>query len=353
MNNTILIIEDNRDVRENTSEILELANYTVLTANDGKEGLEIARKNKLDLILCDIMMPELDGYGVLRAIENTPDMAGVPFVFITAKSEAKDFRRGMDLGADDYLTKPFTGNDLLRVVSARIKKNQILKEKFNKNFEDLESLINEVKTNKDITVFSEHRTIKKVQKKEHIYMEIDTPNYLYFIVKGKVKTFKTNELGKEFITEIYKEGDFFGYHALLDHSNHKESAVAIEDAEISPIPKNDFFQLLFSNNEISLKFIKLISNNLLEAESNLLKLAYNSARKRVAEALLFIYSKYFPEDRENEYFPVARENISALAGISPESVSRNLTDFKEDKLIEIDNGIIKILNFKKLRNLKN
>lgn len=353
MNNTILIIEDNRDVRENTSEILELANYNVLTANDGKEGLEIARKNKLDLILCDIMMPELDGYGVLRAIENTPDMAGVPFVFITAKSEAKDFRRGMDLGADDYLTKPFTGNDLLRVVSARIKKNQILKEKFNKNFEDLEGLINEVKTNKEIGIFSEHRTIKKVQKKEHIYMEIDTPNFLYFIVRGKIKTFKTNELGKEFITEIYKEGDFFGYHALLDHSNHKESAVAIEDSEVSPIPKNDFFQLLFSNNEISLKFIKLISNNLIEAEENLLKLAYNSARKRVAEALLFIYSKYFPEDRENEYFPVARENISALAGISPESVSRNLTDFKEDKLIEIDNGIIKILNFKKLRNLKN
>ncbi len=353
INNTVLIIEDNKDVRENTSEILKLANYNVLTANDGMEGLEIARNNKLDLILCDIMMPELDGYGVLRAIENNPDMTGVPFVFITAKAEAKDFRVGMDLGADDYLTKPFTGTDLLRVVSSRIKKNQSLMDKFNRNFEDLDSLINVVKADKEMNAFSEHRTIKKVQRKEHVYLEIDTPNFLYYVVKGKIKTFKTNELGKEFITEIYKEGDFFGYHALLDQSNHKEAAVAIEDSEISPIPKNDFYQLLFSNNEVSLKFIKLLSNNLLEAEENLLKLAYNSARKRVSEALLFIYSKYFSEDKENEYFPVARENISALAGISPESVSRNLTEFKEDKLIEIDNGIIKILNFKKLRNLKN
>lgn len=353
MNNTILIIEDNIDMRENTAEILELANFNVLSANDGKEGLELAKKNKLDLILCDIMMPELDGFGVLRAIENIPEMAGIPFVFITAKSEKSDFRKGMDLGADDYLTKPFTGNDLLRVVNARIKKNQTLKERFNKNLEGLENLINEVKTNQDMTVFSEQRVIKKLQKKEHVYMEVDTPNFLYFVIKGKIKTFKTNELGKEYITEIYKEGDFFGYNALLDNSSHKESAMAIEESEVSPIPKKDFFQLLFSNNEISLKFIKLISNNLAEAEGKLLKIAYDSARKRVSEALLFIYGKYFPEDRENVFFPVVRENLSALAGISPESVSRNLTDFKEDNLIEINNGIIKILNFKKLRNLKN
>ena len=353
MNNTILIIEDNKDVRDNTSEILELANYNVLKAGDGMEGLEIAKKNKLDLILCDIMMPELDGYGVIRAIENNMDLATVPFIFITSKSEARDFRMGMDLGADDYLTKPFTGHELLRVVNARIKKSQTLKDKFNKSFENLETLLNDVKSKKDINLFSEHRMIRKIQKKERVYMEIDTPNFLYFIVKGKIKTYKTNDLGKEFITEIYKEGDFFGYHALLDHSNHKESAVAIEDSEITPIPKNDFYQLLFANNEVSLKFIKLLSNNLIEAEENLLKLAYNSARKRVAEALLFIYGKYHQEDKEDVFVPVARENLSALAGISPESVSRNLTDFKEDKLIEIDNGIIRIINFKKLRNLKN
>ncbi len=353
MNDTILVIEDNIGVRENTSEILELANYNVMTAGDGKEGLDIAKKNKLDLILCDITMPELDGYGVLRAVENIPEMATIPFVFITAKTEPEDFRKGMDLGADDYLAKPFNGTDLLRVVSARIKKNKNIKDKFNKNFDDLESILNETKSNKEISLFSEHRTIKKIQKKEHIYMEIDTPNYIYFVVKGKIKTFKTNELGKEFITEIYKEGDFFGYHALLDHSDHKEAAVAMEDSEISPIPKNDFYQLLFSNNDVSLKFIKLLSHNLLDAEENLLKLAYNSARKRVAEALLFIFSKYYPDDRADIFIPIARENISSLAGISPESVSRNLTEFKEDKLIEIDNGIIKIIDFKKLRNIKN
>src|ERR1035437_6563147 len=124
MSNTILSIEDNKDMRENTNEILQLAGYTTHSADDGKHGLELAHKHKPDLILCDIMMPELDGYGVIRALENIPEMVGVPFVFMTAKSEKSDFRKGMDLGADDYLTKPFNGADLLKVVSARLRKSE-------------------------------------------------------------------------------------------------------------------------------------------------------------------------------------------------------------------------------------
>ena len=122
MSASILIIEDSGEIRENTAELLELAGYDVTTAVNGKDGLEQARKIQPDLILCDIMMPELDGYGVLRALENIPELTGTPFIFFTAKSEKSDFRAGMDLGADDYLTKPFTGDDLLRVVSARLKK---------------------------------------------------------------------------------------------------------------------------------------------------------------------------------------------------------------------------------------
>ena len=350
MSNTILVIEDNESMRENTSELLELAGYKVVSAENGKLGLDAARKNIPDLILCDIMMPELDGYGVKRALENMPDLIGVPFVYLSAKSEKSDFRVGMDLGADDYLIKPFSGDDLLKVVAARIKKSQRIKKSTN-NITGLNSLMDEAKTVKDISNLSANRTIKKLKAKEILFREGDTPNYLYFVISGKIKTFKTNEWAKECITEISGEGDSFGYKALLNGTNYTELAAAMEDSEIALIPKSDFFQLLYSNNDVSLKFIQFIANNLQEAEEKILKMAYDSARKKVAEALLFLHRKYQPG--ENEFFAIHRENLSSLAGIAPESISRNLTDFREEGLIETANGGIRILNLRKLEALKN
>ena len=107
MSKQVLIIEDNTDIRENIVEILELADFTVLQANNGKIGVDLALKNKPDIILCDIMMPDLDGYGVLYMLNKNPETATIPFIFLTAKAERVDLRKGMEMGADDYLTKPF------------------------------------------------------------------------------------------------------------------------------------------------------------------------------------------------------------------------------------------------------
>jgi CRP/FNR family cyclic AMP-dependent transcriptional regulator len=103
----ILVIEDNKIVRENTAEILELAGFKVFTAANGKIGVEMAVKHKPDMILCDIMMPELDGYGVVHLLSRNSQTSSIPFIFLTAKAESTDFRKGMDMGADDYITKPF------------------------------------------------------------------------------------------------------------------------------------------------------------------------------------------------------------------------------------------------------
>ncbi|MCB9194172.1 MAG: response regulator, partial [Flavobacteriales bacterium] len=103
---TILLIEDDVDMRENTSEILELANFRVLKAENGRRGVDLARKEVPDLVLCDIMMPDLDGYGVLHLLGRDPSTAEIPFIFLSAKAERGDIRKGMELGADDYLTKP-------------------------------------------------------------------------------------------------------------------------------------------------------------------------------------------------------------------------------------------------------
>ncbi len=130
---TILLIEDNQEVRENSAEILELANYKVLQADNGKTGIELAQKTIPDLIICDIMMPVLDGYGVIHLLSKNDATAGIPFIFLTAKTERSDFRKGMELGADDYITKPFDDVELLNAVESRLKKIDLVKSKFEKN----------------------------------------------------------------------------------------------------------------------------------------------------------------------------------------------------------------------------
>lgn len=203
----------------------------------------------------------------------------------------------------------------------------------------------------EIQGLSKSVIIKNKKKKSFLYMKGDEPSFLYFVVKGKVKTVKTNEHGKVFITEIHNEGNCFGYAAILDNTNHKESAVIMEDAEIAMLPKEEFFHLLLTNARFSLQFMKCMSSRLSSSEEKLLNIAYDSARKRVAEALLFIHKKFQVNDDLS--FVINRENISSLAGIAPESVSRNLTHFREEGLIETDHGNIKIVDFKKLEMIKN
>jgi DNA-binding NarL/FixJ family response regulator len=122
---TILVIEDQPDMRTNIATILSMEGYEVLTAEHGKEGLATAKEDKPDLILCDVMMPELDGYGVLEGLREDRTVAGTPFIFLTAKGEKRDVRAGMNLGADDYLTKPVAASDLLAAIAARLNRERV------------------------------------------------------------------------------------------------------------------------------------------------------------------------------------------------------------------------------------
>lgn len=354
MAHNVLIIEDNEDVLENMKEILELSNYKVQLARNGKEGLSIAQQNIPDIILCDVMMPELDGYGVLNGINNNPKTKNIPFVFVTAKSEKNDFRVGMDLGADDYLTKPFNGNDLLSMVSSRLKKAEVLSNLLKNDGKNLEEFFN----NPDVPIeniysLSDKIIAKKIRKKETLFIEGDSSKYLYFLVFGKIKTFRINEQGKEYITQVYKDKEFFGYSSLLEANIYQETAEALEDSEIACISKQDFHQLLMSSAELPTKFIKFITSDLSESNNKLINLAYNSARKRVADAILYLGNKYHVELKDGDKFTISRDDISSISAVSPESVSRNFTDLRTEKLIEFENGQLKILNLKKLNSLKN
>lgn len=349
---TILLIEDNADIRENTAEILELANFKVLTAENGKNGVAIAIDEKPDLIICDIMMPILDGYGVIHMLQKNEQTKEIPFIFLTAKAERTEIRKGMELGADDYLTKPFTGAELLNAIEARFRKLDALKLKFS-GMQGMDSLVAHISGDVALNEFIANRQQSKLKKKQIIYSEGNHPYRLYYVQSGKVKTYKTNSDGKELIVSLYSEGDFFGYIALLEGTIYKESAETIEESEIIALPKNEFDELLNSNKEVMQKFIQLLANNVSEKEEQLLGIAYNSMRKKVADALILLCKKYKKEHEPQFSMHISRENLANIAGTAKESLIRTLSDFKDEKLIDIQEGNIVILNETKLSNMLN
>ncbi|MFD2512494.1 response regulator [Pontibacter locisalis] len=351
----ILLIEDNHEIRENIAEILTLANYEILEAENGKVGVDLAKREHPDLIICDIMMPQLDGYGVLRMLSGNTDTASIPFIFLTAKSEKEDFRKGMNLGADDYLIKPFDDLELLDAVEMRLKKNENLKAGFKKDAEGLSDFLQEAKAQENLEMLtSDKQKLQHFKKKQTLFLEGNYPHALYFLNKGKVKTYKSNEEGREYITNLYKDGDFIGYLDLIEDKAYRESAVVMEDSEIYVISKEDFFMLLHNNRLVANQFIKILSDNLAEREDRLLKLAYNSVRKRVAEALLFVEKQYVDNNKSPEtQVSISREDLASIVGASKETVIRTLADFKDEKLIKSQGSKITIINNEKLRKMRN
>ena len=351
---SILLIEDNEDLRENTAEILELANFKVHTAENGKIGVKMARELLPDLIICDIMMPELDGFGVLFALSKNAETENIPFIFLTAKSERSDIRKGMNLGADDYLVKPFDEMELLDAIETRLKKSERLHLQRAAQHKSLDRISQEARSMEDLKNLSEDVTHKTYKKKTIIFSAHTLPHVLYYVVSGKVKTFKVNEDGKEYITGLYKAGDFFGFIELIQETPYQSSAMTLEESEICTISKKDFFALIYNNHEIAQKFIKLLSNSVMEKEEQLLKMAYNSVRKRVAEALMLLYDRYHKDaNGENFSMAISREDLANIAGTAKETLIRTLADFKEEKLIRIQGAEITILNKDKLLFMKN
>jgi CRP-like cAMP-binding protein len=348
----ILLIEDNEALRENTAEILTLANYHIITAENGKIGVEKAIANPPDLIVCDIMMPVLDGYGVYQIISKHPNLQHIPFIFLSAKSERTDLRKGMEMGADDYITKPFSDSELINAIRARLEKIRI-QQQGGKAIETWYQIVADLGNKDEMHKALENHDIIEYKKKQVIYAEGQHPNKLYYIQAGKVKIFKTSDTGKELITGLLSAGDFFGHIPLIENVVYEEFAETLEESSIRVIPRKEFEELLTTNQEIALKVIKLLANNIAEKEHQLVALAYHSLRKRVADALLTLKKKYAKEGDELFSMSISREDLANIAGTATESLIRTLSDFKNEKLIEIKDGKITILEEKKLLNLFN
>jgi CRP-like cAMP-binding protein/FixJ family two-component response regulator len=348
----ILLIEDDTVMRENTAEILELANFDIQTAENGKKGVTLAKEFCPDIIICDIMMPELDGYGVLHMLSKEPSTSAIPFIFLTAKAEKSEVRKGMELGADDYLTKPFEETELLNAIEMRFKKVESFKKKFSQDLDGLDQFLDSARGLKELEALSQEKRIVKYKKKQIVFHEGDKPQYLYFISKGKVKTYKMHDDGKEYVTNVSKAGDFFGLTPLFENKPYSDSAILLEDSEVKKIPKEDFLSLIYKNRDVAAQFMKILSSNVDEREKQLLSLAYDSVRKRTAEVLVNLEKRYSVEGNSETEIVVTREDLAGMAGTATETVIRCLSDFKEDNLIEARGRKIVVLNLEGLKEVQ-
>lgn len=356
MKTKIVIIEDSEDIRENTAELLELSGFEVLKAADGLEGVRLVKTSAPDLIICDIMMPHLDGFGVLQVLGQSPELSKIPFIFLTAKTDRSDVRKGMELGADDFLTKPFQEIELLKAIEIRLKKSkngQILSrnEDIADQNKDIE-LAQEALSFLDLPNFSGDTKTHLYSKKNTVYTEGDTPHRIYFLESGKIKTFHTSQEGKLFITSFVNEGDFFGFVDVLENQSYRETAEALEDCKIVSIAASEFLRLIDENVHLEVFFRKALTAYLFQNEKILFSMAYQSLRKRVALALVELAETFGGTINKPFTIRLSREDLANRVGTATESVIRTLSEFKKDGLIEIKGGEMTILDLKALIGLK-
>lgn len=343
---TLLIIEDHDDIRESTAEILELAGYKVFTAPEGKTGVELAIKHLPQLIICDIMMPVLDGYGVLYLLSQNKETQHIPIIFITAKAERSDLRKAMEMGADDYITKPFDDIELLTAIESRLKKLAKGKEAHTSqsNREEEEFLF------KKLIESGRERVYKR---KQLIYQEGDTPVYMYQVLKGNIRNFLFHQDGRELTTAVLKEGDFFGYESILMKKKYPDNAETLEETTLRLINKDDFFQLLERNPGINHRFIQLLSKNILLKDEQMMGFAYHSVRKRIANALVSIAEKFKANPESDSCsFRISRDDLASIAGTANETISRTLADFIEEKLLNKEGNLIIVPSIQELKNVR-
>ena len=342
----------------------------MVQADNGKAGIELARQNRPDLIICDIMMPELDGYGVLHIVRKDPDLADTPFVFLTAKAELGNFRTGMNLGADDYLTKPFDDLTLLKAVEIRLNKNaetppdpttsSARQDKL------MRAILNQAGTRETLC---ENYPTTQYNRKHRLFTAGTWPTALYLVHQGVVKLSKQDALGNEYITSLLGTGDFVGYLPLLQDDPYAETAELLEDAQVCTIPRADVTALLHYPDVVD-ELIRMLTGEVASLQDRLLKLAYQPVRKRVTEALLMVQQKFYPlptspqpenlsASAQDNPAPVvsppmtlSRENWAHLVGASTETVIRILSDLRTEGLIDIQASQITLLDMDKLNRVK-
>ncbi|WP_299396897.1 response regulator [uncultured Gelidibacter sp.] len=343
----LLLIEDDTVLRENTAELLELSDFQVMTAPNGKIGMHLAKEHLPDLIVCDIMMPEMDGYAVLEALSNDANTKHIPFIYLSAKTERHDVRRGMNLGADDYITKPFSEEELISAIESRLSKVAIIRESQKDTVDENHT---ELRTLNDLkNFFDDNGETLIVAEGENIYEEGHHANTIYLINKGLVKCHKLDEQGKELTTALHKEDDLFGYTSFTENTPYQETATAIQKSELVGVSKHILKGILNTNHQVTLELIDLLTEDLKGTKDQLLQMAYSSVHKKTATTILKFAEKL--NKKPDEAIRISRNDLASVAGIATETLIRTMSSFKKEGILEIEGRNIRILDIEKLKTI--
>ncbi|CAH1000700.1 Regulator of RpoS [Neolewinella maritima] len=349
---TVLIIEDNQEVRENLAEILDLYGYRTRTAANGLEGAKLAIEHLPDIILCDIMMPELDGFGVLNLLAGNDRTAAIPFVFITARTEAADVRRGMNLGADDYITKPFYKDELLQVVRTRLKKAAL---------RSAEAAAESVPAASPPHLSDPQRGMRKLEEAFATYgtqrtygagdtlvREGEYPHCVYRVTEGRVHLSRTHEYGRDYIIAELGPGELFGIPSVLERSplHYTARAAASGGCTCVLLPTARLLTLINTDRSVTEALMHVLAGRVVRHSEHLVNQAYDSVRRRTALVLCDLSERY-----GDEPIVLSREELAQMVGSTKESVIRALSDFKRDQLLQTEGRLIRIVAPSALRSL--
>lgn len=339
----LLIIEDNDEVRENLVEILELYGYTTSEASNGLEGVKSCIENPPDLILCDVMMPELDGFGVLNLLTENERTAGIPFVFITARTETEDIRRGMNLGADDYITKPFYKDELLQVIRTRLKKaaSRTRSAPAHIHLSDPDRGIATLKQ-----AFADQGREKSFSPGQLMVREGEFPHNVYRVVSGSVHLSRSHDYGRDYIIADLGPGEIFGIPLVLENTPYHYAAKAMQETVCQLLPAKNLLDLINTDRSVTEAVMRLLAGRVVEHSERLVHQAYDSVRRRTALVVCDLHEKY-----NGQAISLSREELAQIVGSTKESVIRALSDFKRENLLATDGKHIVIHDVKGLRSL--
>lgn len=344
---TILVIEDNDEVRENLVEILELHGYTVMARPDGIAGVKQAIDTPPDLILCDVMMPELDGYGVLNILGQNERTASVPFVFITAKTETSDIRRGMNLGADDYITKPFYKDELLGVIETRLRK-AMHRVPPPSDADPSPHLHN---PDRGISKLKEHFTevgwTKVYSQGDTIVREGEYPHFVYLVKRGQTHLTRLHEYGRQYIIATVGPEEIFGVPSTLENAPfHYTATVASDELDCQLLPRLKLLELINRDRTVTEALMHLLAGRVVERSERLVNQAYDSVRRRTALMLCDLVAKYGSSELD-----LSRDELAQMVGSTKESVIRALSDFKKEGILTTSGRTVEVAEPERLREL--
>ena len=344
----ILIIENDPELLSQYVDTLKNYGYEVIPALNSNIGIDFAFNKLPDLILCNTNLTDTDGFEILSILVSNAKTTKIPFIFLNQEANQEIVKKGIDYGADDFITRPFHSNQLIRCVENRINKlknhNMAILPFGNTNDNNIQ---NGQSVEELLELISESK-IRHVKKKQTLYYEGDYSQWLYLLVEGCIKTFKLTNDGRQLITGLYKPNSFIGLETLFLDTALTEIAEATVNSSLYFIPKSAILDLLEVHVDLNQQFLKILSISMQEKQNQLVELAYESVRKRLAQVLIRLSKDVVPIDQ----IEVSRDELAGLAGIANETVSRILTDFKECGLIERNGSLIHIIDLNGLIFMK-